>query len=63
MATSTILEPIKINDEKGAKIIVEALEKAENTSRNRNVKKNLLTTDPEAVRRIAKKAMAGVAKQ
>ncbi|MBQ6441589.1 MAG: hypothetical protein IJJ13_03225 [Lachnospiraceae bacterium] len=63
MATSTILEPIKVNDENGAKIIVEALEKAENTSRNRSVKKNLLTTDPEAVRRIAKKAMDGVAKQ
>ena len=63
MATSTILEPIKINDENGAKIIVEALEKAENTSHNRSVKKNLLTTDPEAVRRIAKKAMSGVAKR
>ncbi len=62
MATSTILEPIKVNDENGAKIIVEALERAENTSRSRNVKKNLLTTDPEAVRKIAKKAMAGVAK-
>ncbi len=63
MATSTILEPIKVNDENGAKIIVEALEKAENTSRNRNVRKDLLTTDPDAVRRIAKKAMDGISKR
>ena len=59
MATSTILEPIKVNDEAGAQIIVDALEKAENTSykKSRNSK---LTTDPDAVRKIAAKAMAGV---
>ncbi len=62
MATSTILEPIKVNDEDGARIIVEALEKAENSSLARKPRKIHLTTDPNEVRRIAAKAMAGVAK-
>lgn len=63
MATSTILEPIKVNDENGARIIVEALEHAENTSHTRNTRKLQLTTDPERVRKIAAKAMAGVTKR
>ena len=63
MATSTILEPIKVNDEDGARIIVEALEKAENSSHTRKPRKIHLTTDPNEVRRIAAKAMAGVAKR
>ncbi len=62
MATSTILEPIKVNDENGARILVEALEKAENSSYTRKPRKKQLTTDPEKVRRIAAKAMAGVTK-
>ena len=59
MATSTILEPIKVNDERGAEVIVEALENAENTNYRR---KNAvtLTTDPETIRKVAAKAMAGV---
>ena len=61
MATSTILEPIRINDEHGAEVIVEALESAENTKYRRNAARTVtLTTDPETIRKVAEKAMAGV---
>ena len=61
MATSTILEPIRINDEHGAEVIVEALESAENTNNRRNAGRTVtLTTDPEKIRKVAEKAMAGV---
>ena len=60
MATSTILEPIRVNDEHGAELIVEALERAESISCRRPEKPSSLTTDPESIRMIASKAMAGV---
>ena len=60
MATSTILEPIRVNDEHGAEPIVEALERAESISYRRPEKPSSLTTDPESIRMIASKAMAGV---
>ena len=61
MATSTILEPIKVNDERGAEVIVEALENAENMNyRGNTVNSVTLTTDPETIRKVAAKAMAGV---
>ena len=61
MATSTILEPIRINDEHGAEVIVEALESAENNRYRKNVGRTVtLTTDPETIRKVAEKAMAGV---
>ena len=61
MATSTILEPIRVNDERGAEVIVEALENAENTNHRRNVGRSAaLTTDPDTIRKVAAKAMAGV---
>ena len=61
MATSTILEPIKVNDERGAEVIVEALENAENMNYRRNVVSPVtLTTDPETIRKVVTKAMAGV---
>ena len=61
MATSTILEPIKVNDERGTEVIVEALENAENMNYIRNTVNSVtLTTDPETIRKVAAKAMAGV---
>ena len=61
MATSTILEPIRVNDEHGAELIVEALENAENTNYRRNAGRSVtLTTDPDTIRKVAAKAMAGV---
>ena len=61
MAASTILEPIKVNDERGAEVIVEALENAENMNYIRNTVNSVtLTTDPETIRKVAAKAMAGV---
>ena len=61
MATSTILEPIRVNDEHGAEVIVEALENAENTNYRRNAGRTVtLTTDPDTICKVAEKAMAGV---
>ncbi|MBP5194955.1 MAG: hypothetical protein J6Z42_03065 [Lachnospiraceae bacterium] len=61
MATSTILEPIRVNDEHGAEVIVEALENAENIRYRRNAERPVvLTTDPDTIRKVAEKAMAGV---
>ena len=61
MATSTILEPIRINDEHGAEVIVEALENAENTKYRKYAGRTVsLTTDPDTIRKVAAKAMAGV---
>lgn len=60
MATSTILEPIKVNDERGAEIIIKALENAEKTNiRKESYDSNVLTTDPDVIRRVAAKAMEG----
>ena len=61
MATSTILEPIRVKDEHGAEVIIEALESAENMDYRRNAKRSVtLTTDPDIIRKVATKAMAGV---
>lgn len=60
MATSTILEPISVNNAHGAELIVEALERAEKISYQRSEKPSSLTTDPESIQMIASKAMAGV---
>lgn len=61
MATSTILEPIRVNDEYGAEVIIEALENAENMGYRRNAGRSVtLTTDPDTIRKVAAKAMAGV---
>ena len=61
MATSTILEPIRVNDEHGAEVVVEALENAENIRYRRNAERPVvLTTDPDTIRKVAEKAMAGV---
>ena len=61
MATSTILEHIRVNDERGAEVIIEALENAENTDYRRNTGRSVtLTTDPDTIRQVAAKAMAGV---
>ena len=61
MATSTILEPIRVTDEHGAEVIVEALENAENTNYRRNAGRTVtLTADPDTIRKVAEKAMAGV---
>ena len=61
MATSTVLEPICVNDENGATVIVNALEQAEQIPyRNRSNRGVKRTTDPDAVRKATAKAMSGV---
>lgn len=60
MATSTILEPIRINDEHSAEVLVRALENAESMTRRGDMEHSVkITTDPEIIRKLAAKAMAG----
>ena len=59
MATSTILEPIRINDTDGAAMIVEALESAESNTYSEITSNTItLTRDPATIREVANSAMA-----
>ena len=61
MATSTILDAISIDNERSAKIIIDALEEAERIPIHKSNSSLNLTTDPDSIRRIASKAMAATA--